>query len=303
MKSPYTQQWNVSIDQSLGDSQKLTLAYIGSVGRRLLRQVVTQMPNPNFVNFRFTSNDATSGYNGLQAQFVRRLSRGFQTMGSYTWAHSIDSASSDYADLDPGRASSNFDIRHTYNIAASYDIPGPKQRALNVVFGHWSMDTMLTGRTGSPFSVIGATETLPGGSRLTRRPNIVPGQPLWVDDPNVAEGRKLNRAAFVLPSEKVQGNLPRNSLQGFGAWQLDVTVRRQFKITERVGLQYRAEFFNLFNHPNFGPPERRLASGLFGQSTATLAQSLGAGGNNGGFNPLFQIGGPRSIQMALKLQF
>jgi hypothetical protein len=72
---------------------------------------------------------------------------------------------------------------------------------------------------------------------------------------------------------------------------------------ERVGLRFRAEFFNILNHPNFGPPNTDLTSPLFGRSTQTLASSLGSGGANSGFNSLYQIGGPRSIQLALKLQF
>ncbi|SRR6266851_3649573 len=71
----------------------------------------------------------------------------------------------------------------------------------------------------------------------------------------------------------------------------------------KVGLRFRAEFFNILNHPNFGNPNSDLTSPLFGRSTQTLASSLGSGGSNGGFNPLYQIGGPRSIQLALKLQF
>lgn len=74
-------------------------------------------------------------------------------------------------------------------------------------------------------------------------------------------------------------------------------------MNERVGLRFHAEFFNIFNHPNFGSPTNLLTSPLFGRSTQTLANSLGAGGANGGFNPLYQVGGPRSIQFALKLQF
>jgi hypothetical protein len=77
----------------------------------------------------------------------------------------------------------------------------------------------------------------------------------------------------------------------------------QFSARTGVGLRFRAEFFNLFNHPNFGPPNNSLTSPLFGHSTSTLAGSLGSGGANGGFNPLYQIGGPRSIQLALKLVF
>jgi len=80
-------------------------------------------------------------------------------------------------------------------------------------------------------------------------------------------------------------------------------VQRQFHITDNVALRFRSEFFNIFNHPNFGSPNNSLPSPLFGRSTQTLANSLGSGGPNAGFSPLYQIGGPRSIQLALKLQF
>jgi hypothetical protein len=73
-------------------------------------------------------------------------------------------------------------------------------------------------------------------------------------------------------------------------------------LTEKLAVRFGAEFFNIFNHPNFGNPNNTLTNPLFGQSTETLANSL-TGGNNAGFNALYQIGGPRSIQLALKLQF
>jgi hypothetical protein len=80
-------------------------------------------------------------------------------------------------------------------------------------------------------------------------------------------------------------------------------LQRQFHLAEKLGLCFRAEFFNLFNHHNFGNPINVLNSPLFGQSTQTLASNLGSGGADGGFNPLYQIGGPRSIQLALKFEF
>ena len=91
-------------------------------------------------------------------------------------------------------------------------------------------------------------------------------------------------------------------LRGFGATQVDLALQRQFHLTEKTGLSFRGELFNIFNHPNFGSPNNNLTSPLFGQSTQTLASSL-AGTSGAGFNPLYQIGGPRSIQLALKLQF
>ena len=95
----------------------------------------------------------------------------------------------------------------------------------------------------------------------------------------------------------------RNALRGFGATQLDFTLRREFLLTERWKLQFSADFFNIFNHPNFGNPDNVLTDPLFGQSLSMLGQSLGSGGAGGGFNPLYQIGGPRSTQLVLKLLF
>jgi hypothetical protein len=89
-------------------------------------------------------------------------------------------------------------------------------------------------------------------------------------------------------------------MRGFGAANVDLTLRRHFKIPERLSLQARADFFNIFNHPNFGPRTNYLSSPLLGQSTQMLGASLGTGGQTGGLNPLYQIGGPRSAQLALK---
>ena len=116
-------------------------------------------------------------------------------------------------------------------------------------------------------------------------------------------GKILNKAAFMAPASGQQGDFGRNVLRSFGAFQADFAVQRQFRLTEKLGLNFRSEFFNIFNHPNFGPPDNNITDALFGYSTATLNNSLGTGGAYGGLNPLYQIGGPRSIQLALKLQF
>ena len=117
-----------------------------------------------------------------------------------------------------------------------------------------------------------------------------------------SNGPKYRRVASASRAP-AQGDLGRNALRGFGATQWDITLRRQFRFTERVSLQARGDFFNILNHPNFGSPINYLSSPQFGQATQMLNNSLGSGGQSGGLNPLYQIGGPRSIQLALKLQF
>jgi hypothetical protein len=140
------------------------------------------------------------------------------------------------------------------------------------------------------------------------RPDLIQGVPLYLFDPTLPGGKRINRAAFLIPSTIRQGNLGRNALRGFPMWQLDFAIRRQFYLNERIYLQFRSEFFNIFNHPNFGDPgassaTNALNNAQFGQSTFMLSKSLGTGGQVGGFNPLYQVGGPRSIQFALKLNF
>ena len=106
----------------------------------------------------------------------------------------------------------------------------------------------------------------------------------------------MNPAAFTA-STSCCGNAPRNSVRGFGAWQIDLAVRREFPIYEKLKLQLRAEAFNIFNHPNFGRISSGFGSNTFGQSTATVANSLGV------LNPLYQMGGARSMQFALRMVF
>ena len=184
--------------------------------------------------------------------------------------------------------------------------PLPAAGIWKSIFGSWSTDSIIYARTAPPVNVVTGQNTF--GSFLSsansvQRPNLVPGMPLWISDPNVADGKRINKAAFSVPTGAVQGTLGRNVLNGFGATEVDLTLRRQFKLYERLSLQARADFFNIFNHPNFGPPVNYMTSPLFGQATQMLGASLGAGGQTGGLNPLYQIGGPRSAQLALKLVF
>jgi hypothetical protein len=163
------------------------------------------------------------------------------------------------------------------------------------------VDSTLKARSATPFSVVFLTELANGDVAELTYPDYVRGVPVYVSDPNLAGGRRINRAAF-LPSFSGR-NLGRNSLRGFGFSQVDVSLRRQLNLTERVRLHLRAEVFNLFNRPNFGNPVNDLRSSLFGQSVQTLGGSLGAGGVNGGLSPVYQVGGPRSAQFTLKVQF
>jgi hypothetical protein len=301
LKLPRTYQWNVALEQSIGDNQSISATYIGSVGRELLRVTNLFNVNPDFQFIALTDNSATSDYNALQIKFQRRLSRGLQALASYSWSHSIDIASTDaiatnintpgqIADVNLDRGNSDFDIRHAFTAGVTYELKG------------WSVDSFIFARSAPPVNIVGGS-FFAAGTQLAPRPNINAGIPLEIQGSQFSGGKIFNRAAFSPAPAGTQGNFGRNVLRGFGAWQADVGVQRQFHVTERLRLRLRAEFFNIFNHPNFGSPTNVLTSPLFGRSTQTLANSLGSGGANGGFNPLYQLGGPRSIQFALKFLF
>ena len=316
LKTPRTYQWNAAVEQSLGKSQSLSLTYVGAIGRDLLRVTNLFNPNKNFVSVNVSDNLATSDYHALQVKFQRRLSQGLQALASYTFSHSIDISSSDafaayfstptaIANPNIDRGDSDFDIRHSFTAGVTYDLPRPgDQRALRAAFGGWAVDAFVLARSAPPVDIAGAI-TIKEGVALRYRPNLVPGQPLELFGSQYPGGMIFNKNAFdgVTPVTKgLQGDFGRNVLRGLGATQADVALQRQFHITEDVALRFRSEFFNIFNHPNFGSPNNDLTSPFFGHSRQTLASSL-AGQDGAGFNALYQIGGPRSIQLALKLQF
>ena len=310
---PRTYQWNVSLEQSIGKSQSLSLTYIGAVGRDLLRVTNLFNVNPDFQFVAVTDNSATSDYHALQVKFQRRLSRGLQMLASYSWSHSIDIGSTDasvntntsrvIANPNVDRGNSDFDIRHSFTAGATYDLPSLRSHGVvRAALVDWSVNTFVLARSAPPVNIVSGT-FFSTGTALMPRPNVSPGVPLELFGPQFPGGKIINGAAFTAAPVGQQGNFGRNVLRGFGAVQADVALQRRFHVTEKIGLQFRAEFFNIFNHPNFGNPVNNLNSPLFGRSTQTLANSLGSGGANGGLNPLYQIGGPRSIQFALKVQF
>ena len=312
---PRTYEWNAAVEQSLSSADVFALTYVGAGGRKLMRRDLYIAPNKDFTGeFDVLSNHGTSSYNALQAVYRHRVSHGLQTLLSYTWGQSIDDVSTDANFLNAPssnpsteRGPSDYDIRQTFSGAVSYNIPGPSDGVLKQVFGNWSTDTIIYVRSAPPVNVV-TGKVLPGtftsGANSVQRPDVVPGVPFYLYPSSAPGGKIINKAAFTAPVEATaQGDLGRNALRSFGATQWDITLRRQFRFTERVSLQFRGDFFNILNHPNFGSPINYMSSPQFGQSTQMLNNYLGSGGQSGGLNPLYQIGGPRSIQLALKLQF
>ena len=316
LRLPRSYQWNVALEKSLRDKQAITASYVGQKGADLLRQEALYQPNLNFLGeFVLTRNDAASSYNALQLQYRRPLADRLQALVNYSWSHSLDNASNDVITalsntvISAARdhASSDFDVRQSLSAAFTFDIPAVTKRGMAALLTKdWALDSVIVARTGFPFNgVVLSTSPDPGGY-ATSRPDRVSGQPVWlyraqcltVNGPPCAGGKGLNPAAFVVPPTVRQGTEGRNDLAGFGLTQVDLSLSRKIRMTDRLALDFRADAFNVLNHPNFTNPQGYVEFGPFYlQSQQMLNQSLG------GLNPLFQEGGPRSLQLSLRLTF
>jgi hypothetical protein len=332
LRLPYTLQWNVAIERQFGAKQFLTATYVGSDGRRLLRE--DDIVSPSFVNrgsggsILATRNAGYSHYDALQVQFQRRMSHGLQALVSYTLAKSTDQGSGDAAsDLAaasvsdvvlPPLSPSDFDIRNSFAGAISYEVPTPAWgRTARAILRGWAVDGIVRVSSAPPINitVIGISPVRSGSNRI--QADIVPGQPYWIPDPTQPDGKALNPAAFASPAVGEMGNFPTNGLRSpYSIDQTDLALRRQFSLTERVKLDVRAEYFNVFNHPMFGLPGSQCnpdpvwgyqggtAFSSFGKvCPGTATTNVDGGGGINGQNALYAVGGPRSAQFTLKLLF
>jgi hypothetical protein len=277
LRLPYTLDLNVASEQRLGRNQTLTASYVASLGHDLITEFEYSPQALGNANFAAASvadvvaNGAYSSYNSLQIKFQRDLAHGLQVLGSYTWSHSIDDASSNFALDEFLRGSSDFDIRQNFRAAFTYAVPG---RYSNPILAHllksWGLDGHISARSGLPVDLSGSTGIDPTTDvALNYEPNIVPGQPIYLYGPQLVDGqtinpprgRVININAFSVAPANVNGDSARNLIRGFGAFQVDTAVQRDFTITERTKLQFRAEAFNVFNHPQLASIDGTLTDG------------------------------------------
>jgi hypothetical protein len=308
LQLPFTFQWNASLEQALGKSQSVALSYVGANGRKLLQESTLSVAklNPAFGSVNLFRNGLTSSYNALQVKYQRQVSHGLQVLASYTWAHTLDFGSYNGA-VPYQRGNSDYDVRHNATGALSYDLPqGAASSWLHTLSADWGIDGRFTARSGFPVTLSGT-----GSYNLATLQffygglNRVPGAPLYLYGAQCSNlpggrcpgGRRINPAAFTLPTTGSIGNAPRNFVTGFGASQVDFALRRTFRIHDRLQGQFRAESFNVLNHPNFGAVNATYGNVQFGEATQILSQSLGV------LSPLYQTGGPRSLQLSLRLTY
>ncbi|MBM3783752.1 MAG: TonB-dependent receptor [Acidobacteria bacterium] len=302
------QQFNLSAQREFGKDMVVTLGFVGSAGALLSWQRNINLPDPGagaidprrpfartlpgVTNINWLESSANSAYTSMQLSFEKRYSRGLYLLSNWTWAHGLDNVGGDGGangpvPQDPQNrradwSSSNADMRHRVNFAASYLLPfgqslsGPAKAVLT----GWELGVLSVLQSGLPFTVTVAGS--PSNTGSGSRANAVPGVEAKLDNPTI--NRWFNAAAFATPPAFTWGTLGRNTLRGPGIVNVDLSAAKKFTFAETRKLEFRAEFFNAMNHPQFGLPASTAGVGNAGTIASTQRSN-------------------RQIQMALRFAF
>jgi hypothetical protein len=298
-------QYNVNIQHEVYGTV-FQAAYVGSQGRHLRligdynQGIGGKRPNPAFSSITVQESVSNSNYNGMWLSAERRLNKGLTVNASYTFSKSLDNNSvgssnpqiQNFYNIAAEHALSDFDARHRFVLSGVYLLPfkGGDNPAVRRLAEGWSVAPIVNLQSGNPFSPI-VSRTDPNSLTAFDRPILVAGQPLTMANPTPGStGQWINPQAFLTPPVGVFGSAGRNILTAPGFEDIDFAVSKMTLIKERVSLQFRAEAFNLFNHPNFGQPGNNILSGTFGKVTATRT-------------PRGDLGSSRQLQLGLKLVF
>ena len=302
----YSQQWSLGVQRQFGQDLLLELTFFGSKGTDLPVVLNPNQPRPglgnagrpfqNFGNITYYEEMGNANYNSLMAKLDKRLSRGFSFLLSYTFGKSIDedpgpSSTSDASSSVPQdsknlrgtmRGLSDFDVRHRLVWSPIWTMPfgHGDNKILNALIGGWQLSSIFTAQSGRPFTAV-ESGNISGTLQNADRPNVVAGCNPNDGPKTVAQWFNVN--CFTLPPTNTFGNAGRNIITGANFVNLDFSLARNFAIRENMRLQFRAEAFNLPNHPNLNYPSGTQNSPSFGH-IASAAD-------------------PRQIQLGLKLVF
>jgi hypothetical protein len=327
-KDTYVEQWSLSIQQELPANFVATISYLGSHGVHLLDTNAVNLINPlagaaQYPAFApaiaWRGSVGASSYNGLVVSMRRPFAHGLLVAANYAYTHEIDNGSNGSGDGDEISAqnplclpcewaSGTWDARHVVNGNAVYELPfGRGKQMLNhgvtsAIAGNWQLTMTALARTGFPINVLLPSSYIsPYGTSGTLRPNLVAGVPL-----TPPRGRTIahwiNPAAFAAPAAGTFGNAPRDLFPGPGTWQVDIGVAKTVSLGERAFVEFRSEFYNVFNHPQLGPPQATFnPSNTTGFGSITSTVNL----NTAIVSPISPVGSgtPREIQFALRLEF
>jgi len=293
------QQFNLSVQRELGKQLVATVGFVGSAGAKLYWARNINQPDPGpgaavdprrpyasllpgVTSITWLESSANSFFSSMQATLEKRFGNGFYFLGNWTWAHSLDNFGGDGGangplPQDPRNrradwASSNSDTRHRVNLASTYLLPfGPGRRyldaggALGQIVGGWEIGGIAVLQSGLPFTVTvsGSPSNTGAGSRANPVSGVNP----------YPANRSINQwfdpAAFTTPAAFTWGTLGRNSLNAPSLYNFDFSIAKKMRFSEGRDLQFRTEFFNGLNHPQFALPNSTLGAGGVGTITST----------------------------------
>jgi hypothetical protein len=323
LRTSYTQQWNFTVQKKLPADFYFDVGYVGSKGTRLTatydgnRPIEVVVPGPNvapiaqrrpfrgFDAINTTKSIGNSIYHSMQTKIERRVTRGLSILGAYTWSHSLSNADissvgggsfldpiQNYFNLANERSNSIYDIRHRLSIAAMYGLPAlsSSNALVRTILGGWQLGSIITEQTGFASGLTRVVDTT--GTGIASRVNMVAGQDPMLPRDQRTRDRWFNTGAFSLPVAGQFGNAVRHPIHLPGLNQVDASAVKNFRFFETHAVQFRAEFFNLFNHVNLGAPGLNIRDpATFGRVIST---AQGAGG---------MPGDARVVQFGLKYNF
>jgi len=299
----YVEQWNFNIQRQLAGDFVAQIGYTGSGAHKLLYPVNlnqafpgtgavnSRRPYQGVGNITYYAPLVNSTYNALVAKLERRFAKGLSLLASYTFGHSLDGDGNEHdtsdvspqnvRDLAAEKGSSNFDVRQRFVFSGFYQLPfGKTGGFVSYLIRNWQISGIFSAQTGQPFSATLSTD--PSGTGATARPNRIADGNLPTNQRSPTHW--FDTTAFAVAACICFGNSGRDILRGPGFMDLDVGIIRDFNFAERFRVQFRAESFNLMNHPNFGIPNSAIGNPGVGTITSTI-------------NP------ERQNQLALKLYF
>lgn len=287
MKDAYIQQWNFYLERTLGENWVAKAGYVGtkSTGLSIYREgnapepgagaVQARRPFQNIASNRIAQSEGFATYHGLETTLQKNFSSGLSMVMNYTWARTIDNSGIiDLRNYPLNKALSGFHMAHRYNIAGVWEIPFGRGRkfgsganaAVNGILGGWQASGMLVFRTGNPLTIGVLGDNLNTGGGYTQVPNRT-------KEPTLPRGERtrarfFDTTSFSSPALYQVGNAGRNTLIGPGNRNVDMSFAKMFRVSETKAFQFRAEFFNFTNHPNWGNPGTTFGTAAFGTITS-----------------------------------
>jgi hypothetical protein len=302
--------WNLTLEHQFTNSLLGRIAYAGNTGTYLANGALgfrelnpavyipgasstsntqSRRLNPNFGSIGLFPSDNNSHYHSMRISIEKRLTHGFSVQGNYTWSRMIDDFGNGGTTNPFNRrfdyGTSNDDVPHVINFSGMWQIPNlPLHGVANSLINGWQLSSLATWRVGFPFSVTSGRDNSFSGVGADRA-DYIGGDPSLSNDRSHGQliSQYFNVAAFTFNTPGTFGSAGKNILRGPRLFNTDVSLLKNFKLAERTSVQFRSEFFNVFNNVNFNGPQTSLSSPTKGTITSA--------------------GDPRILQFALKLMF